>query len=357
MKKVKSILFRVNLNGRGIVNFDSGAQKFLWNQFKKKQGFEDFDNVTYGKKRWALNEDGSADTKIAISSNCLRHEIFKEEVNFQSPNIIQNKALLLNMIASPASILRGYLFAKEITIKRSSAISITDAIQTNNAISSIESLSCSGMKLSDDNKAGTTYFRKETIGNINYSAIGAIDLMQLQFISCDGIFDRMAVIPDYIEMYLNILAKRMKINSTLGYYKIANSIIDIPEYGLKLSNESIVELTKIFFEKLMAVSIRKSGSYANVVGVQYKFIVDPLTDKLEDENGWNDLTTESLKSLTFETNNYYEDVDFDAAIIARKAIVDAMDAEKLKNKEDKNEKAKAKAAKAENKKPEESIEK
>lgn len=349
MKTAKSILFRVSIAGNGVVNFDSSQQKYLWNTYKgDTQEHEKCfaDNVAFAKKRWYKNESGGVDTKLIISSGCLKHEVFSENIPFQSPNILHNKTLLLNLIASPASILRGYLFAAKdvLTIKRSSAITITDAEQTNNAISTLETFSKSGRKSDDNNKSDTTYFKKEVVGNITYLAVGVIDLMQLQYISADETFDRLALNPDTFNEYKKILSTRMKVDGELGYYQIKNSFVEIPELGLKLSNDNILELTKMFFKRLASLNIRKSGAYANVIGIDYKIIYDPLVDLLEDGNGWTKLTLEGIDALNFETENFYNLVDYNEAKKFRETMENEMKAVKAKTKLEKEEKDAEKAS-------------
>jgi hypothetical protein len=345
MKTAKSILFRANLKGYGIVNYDGGDQKFTFNALAKNQEKSRFDNVTYAKRQWtSMDENGKCDYKIIISSDCLKHELFKEDVAFQSPNIMHHKSLLLNNIASPAMLLRGYLFAtKELTIKRSGAITLTDAIQTCNALSSLETFSRSGEKVSDENQSDTSFFKKETIGDITYLTRGAIDLMQLQLLSTDQTFDRFGLDPDLFEEYMKILSTRMTVDAKLGYFKINNSIIDIPEYGIFFSNETVVELAKLFLKKLLKFSIKKSKAFADVVDVEYKIIYDPLTDRLNDENGWTKLTPDTLDSLTFNVHDFYVPVDYDEAQTLRTEMNDNLKAVKAKSKAAKDEKETAKA--------------
>jgi len=345
--KTQSILFRVSINGNGVVNYDSKEQKWVWNEYRPAEK-EFHDNTIFAKKRWYKNdEDGKVDTRLIISSGCLKHEIFIKEIPFQSPNIMNNEHLLLNMLASPESLLRGYLFANKgkPTLKRSSAITLTDAEQTCGAISTLETFSKSGEKNIDENKSDNTFFKKETVGKIQYEAFGAIDLMQLQFISTDEVFDRLGVNPDLFPTYKEILSSRMKIDSELGYYKIKNSVVDLPEYGFMFSNENIVFLTKLFFKKLLSVNIRKSNSYANVVSLEYKMVYDPLIDTLESEDNWKKMTATDLDNFDFETNEFYEFVDSDFAKKQREEIERMKEEIKVKNKAEKEELAKSKKAK------------
>ena len=67
-KKVKNILFKLDIQGNGVVNYDSNDQKYLWNKNAEKAGVEfvKYDNVSFAKKRWYKNGD-AIEKKIIIS--------------------------------------------------------------------------------------------------------------------------------------------------------------------------------------------------------------------------------------------------------------------------------------------------
>lgn len=316
MKKLKNILFRMELGGRGVINFDSIEQKHMWNMGAKFNGQENIshNNVSFSKKRWYKNDDGSLSYRLVLSSNCLRYYIFIDDTMFQSSNVVNNSMLLTSMIATPGLLLRGYLFAEKepsSSLKRTSVLKITDAEQNNNAVSTIEMFSRSGAKNSDDNKADITIYRKESVGHITYEAIGSFDLMQMQFVSCDELFDRLALNPDLFESYREFISPLLpNFNSTLSYYTIKNSADKTPEYGFKLSNENVVFLTKLLFRRLLNLSIRKTSAYAETVKLEYKLVYDSTEDKMNNNDGWITLTNEGINSLDFEVDDFYIESDF-----------------------------------------------
>ena len=73
--KIKSLNFKVELEGNGIVNYDSGDQKHLWNRESKKGNKNKFtsidNNNMYAKKTYYRNDDGELLYKIKISSDAL----------------------------------------------------------------------------------------------------------------------------------------------------------------------------------------------------------------------------------------------------------------------------------------------
>ena len=100
-KTVKNILLRIKLAGYGIVNYDGGDQKWVFNGTELNHMRTRHDNVTYAKKNFYKNSEGETEYKLKISSDCLKHSIFEREIPFQSPNISHEEAGLYSFIGSP----------------------------------------------------------------------------------------------------------------------------------------------------------------------------------------------------------------------------------------------------------------
>lgn len=294
MEKVKSIFFRGTLKGQGIVNFDSNDQKFTYRQIEENAN-ERFDNISYSKKCFFKNPNNKLDYKVKISSNCLKHELFKDSFMFQSPNVMHNDGLLLLAIANPAAILRGFLYtAKEAPYKRTSPISLLDSVQTCNAKSYLDFHNRSGEKVMDENQADITLFKKESIGDITYDLNGSIDLKQLKFLSCDIVFDRLGLNYDLLEPYMKTLKKRLpNLKYEQGYYQMVGSDIQIPELGVNFSDETVNDLIRDFFRRVLSLNITKSGAYAAIDTLEYKLVYDVIKDKRNSEDGWVSLTQPS----------------------------------------------------------------
>jgi hypothetical protein len=337
MKKAKRVIYRIKIAGQGVVNYDSGDQKFLFLGNKSLTiGFDSNENVSYAKKRVEILPDGTLEYKLAISSNCLTHGIFKDDVKFQSPNLISVPALLYSFLASPTALLRGYMFADKTSdsLKRSSSVVLTDAIQTNNAASTVEIFTRSGLKTSDENKKDTSLFKKEVVGKITYEALGHIDLEQMQFLSCDQIFDRYAINPDYYDSYKRFLSARIpNFNSELAYYQRETDQIRIPEYGIKFSDENILFLVRRYLKQLMLLEINRKSAYAKATDVEYKIVYDVYEDTFENEEGWVSLKREAdVDAINFEVQEFYELADPEKTAELRQAIQDDVDKRKANNK-------------------------
>jgi len=335
MKKVKNVMFRITIKGNGIVNYDSGEQKNVWKEFKNKKEFDKKnDNYIFAKKNYYSSSDGELEYKTKISSDCLRHNIFIDDIPFQSPNIASVPELLLQFIASPAALTRGYFFGVrgDSSIKRSTKLDIIDAEQTNNAISDLEFFSRSG------EKNDTSIFNKETIGNVEYKTNGSIDLEELQFCSCDEKFDRYSFNPDLFPQYKKILQTKLKsFNSELGFYKIKGTCIDISEYGFKLSNDDMLSLIKYLFIKILKLNIKRSKAFAKTDSLEYKLVYDPFEDKLNDNEGWITINNlDDINNINFEIEDHYIKTDTEDSLAIRKTLDDkAKEKKEIKDKENK----------------------
>jgi hypothetical protein len=298
---LKSILFKGTIKGYGIVNYDGKDQKWMLKKYKYDEWGSalKFDNIKIAKHALVKtgNDDNGKpqyDVRLKISSNCLRNAIFKEDHPFQNSMILHSKKLLNMSIASVASLLRGYMFEQEgfTGLKRKSPVIITDAEQTAGELSTIDLHTTSGAKRtkeSDDDASDTSLFYKETVGAVEYSFKGVINLADLQFIPLSDTFDRMAVNPDDFEtLYRSHLESSVgsKVDDP-GFYRIKSAVNAVPEEGVLLSQSQTVLLVKEFFKRLLALNITRNASgYASLSGLQIKFVHDPITDKMDDEAGW-----------------------------------------------------------------------
>lgn len=303
----KSILLRIELEGNGIVNFDSKDQKFLWNKLSREKW--NHDNINFAKKVWEYNEDGKLTYKVKISSDSLRHAIFGDNIPCQTPNVSDNQIVYLTYLASPSAICRGYMNTdKDYQYKKKSALSLTSAVQTNNTLSSIEVGTTSGVKNTDENKSDNTLHYHETIGDITYLATGVIDLMQLQFVSMDEIFDRLALNSDYFNVYKTALKYKMStFNSEPKYYHYKSSDIEIPELGFVFSNDDMNFLVKYLLKSILKTNIKKRNAYANVSKVQIKIVEDCTIDTKNSNDGWIDLTNDVIDNLNLDVEVFFEE--------------------------------------------------
>jgi hypothetical protein len=342
--KVKNVKFEIELEGHGIVNYDSGDQKFLWNRESKagnKNKFTSADNNNmYAKKHYFRNENGDLDYKIKISSDCLRNSIFSGDAIVTNPKIVHHKTLLNSFIGSTLGLVRGYMFAtKHETLKRKSPLTITSAIQTNNAESYMEFYSRSGEKTTkDDSDTGdTTIFNKESIGDITYSAKGFFNINDLEFISADTNHDRYSFNPDDYSILKTFLSKNLpNFDAEPGYYQLNTASTEAGEYGIKLTSEQIVYLIKEGLKRIYNININRSGSYATLNKMRVQLVNDLLNPK---NNVWVDITSISdIDNLDFEVQEYYTKLEESQVLKDREIIEENLKLEIQKKKDAKNNK-------------------
>jgi hypothetical protein len=350
MKKIKNLIIKMDLVGNGVVNMDSNDQKWVFSGEEKSNFKTRHDNVSYAKKNFYRDSDGVLKHKLKISSDCMKHEMYKTDIINQSPNIAHHDALLYSYIASPMSITRGYMFAnKSETIKRKGCLTLCDAEQTCNAESFIETFSRSGEKITNNGeteKADNSFYKKETIGNISYNTIGNIDLMALQFVSCDQVYDRYCFNPDKFPIYKQFLQSKLpNFNSELGYYKLVGSSFDISEFGFKLTNENVLFLVKQTLKKLLGLSINRKGGFAKASSIKIKLVENPLNDTFNNEENWIEIKTESdIDNLDFVVEDFYSLTDTEFAkqqridVESRIKALEAAEKQKSKDKKDKAKK-------------------
>jgi len=355
------------IKGNGIVNYGSKEDGFIlkkiipdWWRYLQHDNYKVAKHVI---KKTGENEKGESlyDVKLKISSACIRNAIFSGDQPFHNPDLIHAPKALIKLIASAVGVLRGYMF--EITgggIKRKSPITITDAIQIGDEKPTMDIGTQTCPKNPDtegkkdlDESGGLSMHYKESVGNVEYLAHGAVDLCELQFISLSQKYDRLAVNPDYFEEYRTNLKRIVGGEIKKGF--CIRGINGLPEEGALLNGDQCTSLVEIFFKKLLGFRIvRGGGGMAEISQLKIKFLKDPIEDKFSSEEGWHKVSTvDDLKSrLSGETiHQFYTELSQEEseALYAemdkgKEKISDAKKIEKAKKAEEK--KAKKEAAKA-----------
>lgn len=316
MTKVKSILFKVKAKGRGIVNFNG-------NETKKVVDYYNFNTENYSEKtpknskfaKKILEDDGNGNIiqKIMVSSYCIGYNLFNEEMPFSSSVLNINPEYYMPFISTKTGLLKGWLFPRSgnVSLVKKSPIMLTDYIQTNGAIAVDQVRTTAGLK------SDTSFFKEEHVGDIEYESMGAVSLKDLQFISLSTLNDDLAFPPEsYETSFLPIFKKQYpNFNSKMGYYRFKDQINPLSKLGVVLDNDTISDIIKYFFKKLMTLNIRKKSSYLENYEVSIKLVTDPLKSNFSDEEGWMVLNSDLLDNLSIDVYDYYEQVDEKDAIL------------------------------------------
>ncbi len=370
-KKAKRIDFRIKIAGKGLINYDDKEQKFMFktpdNSGPKHHLWDPKNNTNYAKKNFYRDTDGKLQYKLKISSNCLIHHIFENDIVGYNTSLAHHPELLMNFIASPIAVIRGFMVPKsdgKSSLKKKSPFNITDAeehasSEENFSTSCLEFFSRSGKK---QEKSGdtdvklddkdTTIFSRETAGNIIYESEGSVDLKELQFVSLDDIYDRLAFSPDMFAEFKKIMQRRMpNFNSETGFYTMKTGVFQFPEYGFTFSNENTNFMVKELFKRILSFYVSRRSGKAEILSLEYKVITDPVDHIGNKNSGWVSLkNSKDIEKIEFEMEEIYQQEDENKSMISRKVIEDSIDSQKMEKREAKKEaaskKAKAKEATA-----------
>ena len=337
MNKVKQILIKGTIKGKGIVNYDSSEQKFAIFKTNKLANIETKsslpsipkdsdgnypDNIMFAKKNIEFDrESNEIFSKLKISSGLLRHEIFKD-VPIVSPIISNDKLMMTTYMLSRTGLARGFMFTirkdsknngKGQSFSKKSALTITDAVQTNNALSHFEIFNNTG---STDE---TSMFYKETAGEVEYEFSAVIDLKTLRFLSCDPKFGRMAMEPDnYKKFGTSVMKSHFGPDAkfTDGDYTDVGALVgkNYTEYGIYFSDELIEDVVKYILKGIIEVQILRASGYASVSSLKILPLRDVLEDNFESsDDKWIQLrNADDIKNFSLgEIEEFYERVSSD----------------------------------------------
>lgn len=353
--KVKGIEFTAKFKGNGCVNNDDKDQKW----FLVKNGLVGGkleDNILFAKKSFSTGEDGKIGFKYKVSSECIRHNMYKKEMDNQvNENHMQIQSVYYNALATPAMIERGYMYTLEPYIDhKKSAFQITDAIEIRDNLRHGVTFDFHSKSIKKENeakkvaendagaKSSTSIFRKENVGACDYEAEGFIDVDEMQFISFDETYDRRAVNVDVKngkDLYMAALKRNIpNFSCKEGYFYMKNGYTqdEWAEKGILLSEDVVDYLTKDIIKRILNVSIWKSGAY-------FKF--DSLVIKYYGENGEEtvEITSDNIDDFKFIPVGKYNEAD-EEKVKANLQMNSKLIAERVK----KNQKAKkAKSSKKE----------
>lgn len=328
----KAILIKAVIKGSGIVNFDSNDQKYSWNRQKNVERCN-FNNTMFGKGRYYSHSEKNSEgedkeylTKVGvISADCIRHTMYDDVMSIHLPNVMHDNELLTRVIAHPAFIERGYMFAKDtVTWKRKSAFALSYARAVTESVPALETYSNTQPKTGEnksEESAETSFFKREVRGESIYELSGQIDIKELGFISMSDVHDRMSIHPDCEAQYRKILGERFGSEiSEPGFFLKNGDLYGIPEYGIQLSTDQVKFLVTDILKRLARFNlVRTVTGYARTISLSIKFVNDPLEDLFNNEDGWINIFNgksfdlSALDSVTLEVGYSKTDLHEEAS--------------------------------------------
>lgn len=358
MKKftdVRSIELEIAYDVCGCVNYDGPESRFALaalGLYKRSADSKDGDkNNKFAKRHF--NPENPRQFKYAISGECQKRAIYYDTMALESPDRLKIPHMMPIVAAHPDMISRGYVVAgQRNNLHKSSALCLPDAEEVGEWRDTIvmDFHSRSGEKRAkEDKKTGegndTTIYKKENVGRAEYRTYGFINVENLQFISLDPLFDRMAVLIDEgedKEIFLNELKKNMvEFEPEIKYWYRKNNYLGdkAAEYGVLLNDKSVDMLIKRILIKILTMKIERGYAWLKLKSLSIKVNCN--------ENPAEFIVTEELlDNLCFEPHVWYEEATLEQ-YKENEALMEKMRAEELKAKEDKGKRGKNKDAETE----------
>lgn len=291
---IKSVDFKIKAKGFGVVNWngpteleiiiDGKTKKVTNHSMPKLRGYSNIRGYWEdGNPKFKRPEDVNfEETELYISTNCLRHHLFKDEyVDLQSPELLENMDKLL---CSITGLIRGYVIPST-EHKRTSPLLIEDFIeQTHNG--NYEQLGNSGNKEKKKTKSGeeksTSMFSKTTFGDTEYIGYASLSVEQLQFISLTEKHGRKALqidndkegekLASQLVEFIKTIDDRPNIEATYHKNYVRNgSIFNSGEAGILLNDDALDVLVDAFTEILMNFNFRQAKGYMYVEDIEVDY--------------------------------------------------------------------------------------
>jgi len=271
---IKSVDFKIKALGHGVVNWNgptkltgAGGKPFDNHTLPKLRGYTNLtgkikEDTGYQYKKEPTDIDFKK-TPLYISQNCIRHHLFRDQA-FDLHSAKDKD--LTKVLASITGLLRGYVVPSS-QCKRTSPLLMEDFVdQLGNG--NFEQFVRAGKRDS------SSFFSKTTFGDTEYTSYGSISIEQLQFISLDKKFDRVAMvieegegetIAQSVQSFIQSLNPDVNPHATFhGNYVRKGTIFEEGEVGILLDDTAIQTLIEHCLQSIAELSIRQAKSYMYV---------------------------------------------------------------------------------------------
>lgn len=283
---IHSIDMRIEAVGHGCVNWN-GPTELMGNDggtvknhsLPKLRGFSNKTGKIKEENgyeyRVGVGDINLKNTPMYVSENCFKHHIFRKEMPYHLGKLEERH--VSNFLLSPAGFLRGYAITSKVPIMRTSPMLVEDLVETNGVIN-FENFTVASSK--EGSETGGLY-TKSTVGDTKYFGYLSINIEELQFVSCDGIFGRSAVGLAFTQDELIDLTCRMtqklndlKTNETLEpniefstCWVKKGSLLEVGEAGFLLNEDAQQIYIDWALERLSSLFIKQGGGWLRVQNV------------------------------------------------------------------------------------------
>lgn len=297
---IKSVDLKISASGKGVVNWNGTAsvyshqaEQYVSNHLLPKLRGVDMMRVKDFK-------DIDEKARLYVSSNCIRHELFKEySYNLKSVTLSN----VASVLASVLGLVRGYVIAEGSTsLKRKSCLLMEDFVSDEKTTLEYEQFSQAGARNE------TSIFSKHTTNDVNYTAYASINIEDLQFLPLEDSLGRSCFreivseeegieLAKEISDYLKTLDFDEKYSPEAVFsnnYVRKNAISKSGEAGILLNDDAITLIVNEVIDLIKSVYIQKSSAYLKVDRVVVDFN-DGKTMRIKD----------SEEEVEFEKSGHY----------------------------------------------------
>lgn len=289
----------IAFSGRGCINYDTPNQLKVLRDLGIYRG-RVYQNGRLSKKVFKnlgtdQNNQPITGFHHIVSSDCLRHLLFKEITN--DNNLAFRPLLLYKAITTIPYLVRGYMFPVPKIIRRKTVLCLTDAQEDDeynttlnlqvhsNATSKCEEAG-NGEEVSPEVELSksTSLFYKEHIGDIKYKCKGYFDCGEAQFISADVLYDRDAVGAGVADddkdaqfnkgefircLNDNFGENGVKADYDYGYYCMEGSIFndEMGERGILLNQKDVNKMLHYALNNLLGLKYFNNGAFIKTESV------------------------------------------------------------------------------------------
>ncbi len=282
---IKCVDFKVKAAGYGVVNWNGPVT------LRGDNGL-DVNNHTLPKLRGYSNLTGEVTEKgykrkkepsdinfkatpLYISQNCIRHHLFREQAF--DIQLVNKPEQTEQILVSLTGLIRGYVIPSS-QYKRTSPLLLEDFVDILGN-GNFEQMGRCGSKDGDD--GSNSFFSKTTFGETAYEAYGSINIEQLQFISLDNKFGRVAMtvseeqgkeLASKIEKFIDSLEPGREPKAVFGknYVRIGG-IFSEGENGILLNDDAIDILVNVTLDKIRNLTIKQAKGYMYVDSVEVDY--------------------------------------------------------------------------------------
>jgi hypothetical protein len=279
-KNIRSVDFKLKMVGEGCVNFNGQLRYYSAGAGKQVDNVKTPKMLNWSNRQTEGENKGqfidpetitsNNEAKMYISTNCLRHWIFRDEFPNHIPGMEAKDAL--DLLVDPGGLMRGFAITDSTPLMRKSPFFIGKAVDSK------REFVCE-LKTTSGEKGETSLRNEINTGETEYSSHGSISVEDLQFIPCDNVFGRasaMATEEEFKQLAENITKMLKDLSEDLelpscsplaeyDFWKRKGRIVKDGEWGILLNQDGIHLLVLWILERLSELVIRQgNGGYAKV---------------------------------------------------------------------------------------------